>query len=287
MSKEMTYDEPTEWASATESYDAPYSAPLVVQQPSSAGSGDMAVLFHAAASRPPRDPRRMTEIARTIGAKLALQLDNLGNNRALYSWEQGKGRVEGPTVGLVEALASEWGYIATKIEITSIEGDRVTIQCSIFDLQSVTMYVRPSVFTLAPASGRYAAKADQMQRWETMQVQSALSKAVRVALQHALPAWYVGAAVAAAKAEIGTKVLKDEPVKVAAQPAIEALGSLGVTQPQVERWVGGPAATWTATDVANLRALFKRIRDNETTVAAEFPPVPASGIAAVLGEKQA
>jgi len=98
------------------------------------------------------------------------------------------------------------------------------------------------------------------------------SKAQRNVIIKSMPVWLVSAAVDAARkgAEAG---IADVP-KSAAE-AVAGFGKLTVTQAQLEAKIGAPIATWGKRDIVFLRTVFKAIKDRETTVANEFPPIAA------------
>lgn len=98
------------------------------------------------------------------------------------------------------------------------------------------------------------------------------SKAQRNVIIKSMPVWLVSAAVEAARkgAEAG---IAD--VAKSAAEAVTGFGKLGVSQAQLEAKIGAPLATWAKRDIVFLRTVFKAIKDRETTVANEFPPIAA------------
>lgn len=237
----------------------PFAPPAPV---ASGGNEMLSMMMGMIGKLPKRDAGQLKKSARRVGEAMA--------DRALYAFPVGGKRIEGPTVHLIEALAGEYGSLWTGTEITSIQGDRVFIRGVVLDLVTCTCYARPYLFTLPPAPGKFAEKADQANRWETMQVQNALSKAVRTALEHSLPRWYIEEAIAAARTIIRNEQLKGLSVEEAGEQAVKHFSGLGVEMVDLEDWLGAQRPLWTASDIIDLRKLGSRIKNNETTVAAEF-----------------
>lgn len=218
-----------------------------------------------------RDTDTLLRGARRIGEALARA------DRALYSFPAGGQRIEGPTVGLAEALAQEYRYLWTGVRIDRVEETTVYLTAVVFDALAGSFVSRPHVATLPPPPGKFAQKADQAARWESMQVQSAISKAIRTAILHALPAWYVAEAVDAARRWLRDNELKGVDVPTATQQAIAHYQSLGVSVGQLAHRMGADPALWTASDIVELRRLAKRIKAGEATVQGEFGSPPPSG----------
>ncbi len=96
------------------------------------------------------------------------------------------------------------------------------------------------------------------------------SKAQRNVILKSMPVWLVNAAVEAAR---GAALAKVKDVPKSAAEAVAGFGKLQVTQAQLEAKVGAPIVAWGPRDIVYLRGLFKAIKDRETSVANEFPPL--------------
>lgn len=227
-----------------------------------------------------RDVNRLAQAARQVGERLGSIITPQGSSKALYSFPAGQSRVEGPTVWLIGALWQEYGHVVVDSEVREERAGRIAIVTTIIDRINGTAYRREHHTSLAPAPAKFASKPDQVERWQTMQMQSAISKAERTTVQHFLPGWYVDVAVEAARKAFGADVLKGKTVQEAQAEAVQAFGqTFGVSQAQLEDWVGGERPLWTVTDLAEMRGLFVRLKRGELTVAGVFGGTPSQGAA--------
>lgn len=262
--------------------------PRAGQASASTPSGELGMLLQMAQSHDGRDPGRLLKAARRVGEQMA--------DLAMYSWVQGGKRIEGPTVLLMESLAIEYRFLCVGAEIVEVQkGDRVIIRGMVTDLINCSVYMRPYMFTLPPAPGKFAESDEQSNRWETMQVQSALSKAVRTALVHALPAWYVDEAVKASKDVLKADYLKGLTVEEATLQVFHFFEGLKVEPQDIEDWLGAHRELWTVGDIVDLRKLGRRLKDGDTTVEAEFAKhrakreaaaATSGGLAGIKGKKK-
>lgn len=255
----------------------PGALTLIPQHGAAQGPGAMAELesiARIAQYGERRSPDALMRAARAVGQRLAGFSNSSGSNRALYSFPVKGGRVEGPTVQLAEALAQEYGFLWTGVRIDRMEGDRIFLTAMVVDVKAGTATTRPAVVSLPPAPGKFSEKADQAARWESMQMQSAISKTVRTAIIHALPAWMVESAVQGAQEYIRGDVLKGASLEKAADDSVVFYESKhGVPVDALEARIGSPRAMWTSADIADLRGLAARLKAGVTTVAREFPDV--------------
>ena len=221
---------------------------------------EYAELAELASAAGPRDTRKLLEEARRVGALLG--------SRAYYDFPAGGGRVTGPSIDLMDALAIVWGRLVQRVEVLEETRDRVHLRGRIVDLLALTATERDYVSAIAPAPGKFASKPDQADRWRVMQIQSASSKAVRGALEHALPVWLVDAALDSARREATQQATGGKPLPEARALAVEALGRLGLDRGTLEVLVEQPVDLWTAEELAQLRALHGRLKSGEVAVEA-------------------
>ena len=226
-------------------------------------------------------------------AKTAIRIGERMGERAIYSFPAGGSRVEGPTVHLVEALAQAWGNLFYGVRIESIDGDRVVIMGLCADAITGTVAARPAMFTLPPPPAKFAAKQDQASRWESMQVQNAISKATRGVLQHALPRWYIDLAYEAAdkarRNELTDKDGRPLTLEQAIGQVVEAFGKHGIGLDGLEAFVGSPRALWVLSDLFGLRKAFHDLRSGTLSREAFAPKAaeePKSGASALGGRKE-
>lgn len=261
---------------AVETVEIPQHRPPAVVAHSTPSRADTvsALLPHAPRER---DFGKLADQAKRIGERLGAIVTGDGSSKAIYSFPAGQGRIEGPTVWLIGALWQEYGHVVVDSEVREERGGRVAITTSIVDRINGTAYRREHHTALAPAPARFAKKADQVERWATMQLQSAISKAERTTVQHFLPGWYVDIAVESARAAFGRNVLgknADGSARSLGQAIAEALGAFEknfkVTQAQLEDYLDAERPLWTLSDFAEVRAIYKRIQSGEATVEGVF-----------------
>ena len=254
--------------------------PLVLARPEPSEYG---ALF-ASVPREPRDRGAMLAAARWVGSRLG--------KRAIYSWEakgkRGPSLIEGPTIGLAYALAGEWGDTATRALLVERVAGRAKFRGVFADLQRRTLVEREYVFSLAPAPGGFAGDPAQRQRWETMQEQSAASKAVRGAILAGLPAWLVDEALDAAREAVSGEALTvhgedGQPVRLdlatALERAVRAFGAMRpdpLTEADLVALVGRPRELWALSDLVRLRDVRQQLREGTMTAAAVLASVRAA-----------
>lgn len=233
-----------------------------------------------------RDPTEKAKKARAIGEKIgSMGIDEKGASRAIYAWGQGKSRVEGPTINLILALAQEWGCMSLEVQVEELAKNRVKITVEIVDLVALNRTRRPSLWTLSPAPGKFAGDIAQTQRWETMQLNSAVSKAVRTAYESVLPDWYRQEALIGARNIQEAGILWRDGTDQSGRPKRYRITLAEATEELIERFskifnvgldalearLGVDVAHWTVTDLATLKALGAAINAGRITMAAAFP----------------
>lgn len=245
---------------------------------------DIASMCQIAQQLGPRDRRAMESAARELGTMLGGQLKKDGSCHAYYSWEQGGGLIEGPTVDLVESVAEVWGRTIKSVEVVHHTDTEVELVGAVCDLLTLVVTRRPFHSHLAPPPGRFREKADQAQRWRAAQLQSAVSKAIRGALEHALPPWLLKVGVDAGKVAHAKAVLGGQEMGAVVDKATGHLAQKhGLAEQELVAWLGSPKDRWTIEDVARLRGLAEDLKDGRTTPAA----VRAAAIASPSTEQSA
>lgn len=217
-------------------------------------------LAELATAQGPRDPRALLAEARRVGELLG--------DRAFYDWGQGKGRVTGPSIDLMDALAIVWGRVVSRVEIVAETDRRVHLRGRVIDLLALTAVERDYMSGISPAPGRFANDRDQADRWRVMQLQAASSKAIRGALEHALPAWLVDAAMDSARRAKAAAATGGKPLPEARALALEHLEKLGVDRALAEAFTSQPIDLWAADELYILRALARDLRDGRTSIEA-------------------
>jgi hypothetical protein len=199
--------------------------------------------------------------------KLAIRIGELTGEDGFYNFPMGGSRIEGPTIKLAKALANKWGSVGFGVEIDEIETDRVYLTGVCVDFLELVVVRRGSSFALSPAPKKFASTPENKVRWETMQVQSGGSRALRGAILDCLPSWFVDPAFQAAKAAAAKGGLKPgQSIEQARAEAVKVFAGMKVTREQVEAIVGSPIVEWSLSDLFDLRALIRSVRDGETTM---------------------
>lgn len=219
------------------------------------GRSEYAELAELAVAHGPRDTTAMLREARRVGELLG--------TRAYYDFPAGGGRVTGPTIDLMDALAIVWGRLVARVEILDETRDRVHLRGRVVDLLALTAVERDYMSAIAPAPGGFAKKPDQADRWRVMQLQSASSKAIRGALEHALPTWLTDAALDAARQAAAREATGGRPLPEARQAAAAVFGRHQIDRATLEVWVGAAYDLWTADELGRLRTLAKQLASGE------------------------
>lgn len=232
-------------------------------------------------TRPP-----MTELlaeARRIGMQMGA--------RAYYSFPAGGAKVEGGSIRLAEELAQAWGFLTTAVQIQDIRDGRVYLRGIAGDALTMRAHAEDRVYALSAPSGGFAKNAEQADRWQTMQIASGGSKALRSAIFRLIPARMVHEAVQAAKEA------KQPPEKVDFNQLCDALvmmfakSKAAITLAELEEAVGTKRLQWRIPEWRTLDDLMEALRHGETTPEEVWParakggvrapaPLPSAGSAA-------
>jgi len=231
---------------------------ITPMQPNSTAVGDYGPFLAAAKSRK-RDIREMLTDAQSVGRRLAAD--------AFYQWRQGGASIQGPSIKLAYALAQVWGSCVTQCAIVSQQGGRVHLKGRYVDLQTLAIIERDYISHMAPAPGKYAEKPDQADRWAVMQMQSAVSKAVRGAILGGLPAWFVDAAMTGALTEHAERVKGGRSLPDAIVHVVGLWVKHGVTEAELEVWVGQIVGLWTLHEVYEVTQWGKAMAAGNETLA--------------------
>ena len=231
-----------------------------------------------------RVPKEMIAAAKQIGGLLGAG--------GFYRFPAGGATVEGVSIDLAQALAQQWGGIAYQVRILSVDmlasgGRKVHLRATVTDLKSLVAAEVDQVVTTAAPPGKFAAKADQAERWHAMQAQSAASKIVRNAILRVLPAWYVGAAFNAARSTADHAATGGKTLPEARKAAVDLLAPFGVSRAEMEAHTGQPVDLWAAPQLHQLKDLHAELKGGRLSVEqfraslAEAPTSTATGKSAL------
>lgn len=221
------------------------------------------VLVRVAQSIPARNLDR-------IGREAVITGRRMGRD-GFYSFPAGGGQIEGATIGMAYALAALWGRCQTIGQVIHESGNTVTIRGIAIDVLHLTTVERDYVFNLTPPPGKFASKPDQAERWRTMQMQSAMSKAIRGAILGLVPQWVAVAAVDAAMEAASSSILselKAKDVSEGARLTVDHWVAQGLTVDQIEALAGSHPSTWTIDELDVMHRYWIEVRGGRTTIGA-------------------
>lgn len=223
------------------------------------------MMVRIATRAPPRDVPALIAAAEAIGTRMGAD----GFYSFPVSTKDGPKTVEGPSIDLVEALREPWGHTAVMCRIAAISGNKVLLEAEVFDGKSGNLTERPNMFTLSSPPGKFANNAEQANRWLAMQFQSAVSKSVRGALEHALPAWYVNAAFVAAKRADEKKWTTGPALEDAIKRSVDAFAERGITIEELAEYLGVERQHWNGACGKKLQGLFQSLYSPDALGATE------------------
>ena len=211
--------------------------------------------------RPPMN--ELLAEARKIGMQMG--------SRGYYRFPAGKGTIEGGSIRLAEELRQLWGFTMTAVQIVSVQGNRVHLRGVAGDALTMCMHAEDRVYTLSAPSGGFAKNDEQRDRWESMQIGSGGSKALRTAIFRMIPDRLRHEAVQAAMEA------KQPPPNVDFQALCDALvAQFGkskalITLAELEQAAGVKRLQWQISEWRTLDDLMEALKAGETTVEEVWP----------------
>lgn len=219
-------------------------------------------LVRAAMAAGPRNHTALRREAAALGARMG--------RTAFYSFPAGGGQVEGATIKLAYALSALWGRMQTRAILVAKEGNRVTLRGIAIDLFNITSVERDHYFTLAPAPGKFARKPEQADRWAAMQLQAAMSKAVRSAILSCIPEDVVLAAVEAAQAAASSGLfrwLEVSNLREGVSACLVRAKQVGLSQDDAQVIADAPPDEWGMDELDKVAKVVKNIIDGVVPLA--------------------
>lgn len=190
-----------------------------------------------------------------------------------YSWtvsDRGRRRIiSGLTIQAALSILRNYRNLALFWANTVIEGNKITLNPVIVDLENGLFFQRPFTMTLQPAPGKFANDFSQSQRWESMQWQVAVSKAARNAILSVIPQHIINEILDTAQNALRFKVeerIKRQGVDKVRKDVLERLAQYGITQDVVLRKLGKRSvAELTPEDITMLTTDIIAIESNTET----------------------
>ena len=202
-----------------------------------------------------RDMKQLAHQAKVVGELLSTD--------AYYSWKQGGQHIEGATVALANALRTEYRALATSCDIVSDEGNKVHLRARAIDLVNGVYEERDFFMNRRPAPGKFARKPEERDRWDTLQMQVAQSKAIRNCILRILPAWMVNTAIRAAKDAASNSALRGKPLDEVRDQVIKAFKDSGWSKDLLIEHAGQPVESWCLDEIVKLRELYRQVQLGE------------------------
>jgi hypothetical protein len=207
----------------------------------------------------------------------------------VYAWRQkdkmskepdGKSLIEGLSIDGAMILARNWGNAAIVPRLVQETMTHFLIEASFIDLELGYTTIRLFRQRKGGAAGDY-----QDDRKEDIAFQIGQSKAIRNAIDKAIPSWLRDEAIEAAKSNAARKY---DPPEKHIPAVVDYAKGLGVTEAQLVARVGKPLVGWTPYDIVILRSAFKAIAKRESSVHSEFGDVDAAeDVSAVVASDKA
>jgi len=182
-----------------------------------------------------------------------------------YGWTQGGERIEGPSIGLANSLAREWGNCAVTCELQE-NAEAFYITSRFIDLERGSQMERVFRQRKGGVAGKYDAE-----RKLDIALQIGQSKAIRNVVVNAVPRWLVERAIEKAKEAVANKI-DPKQLESHRQEVVKFFGNLKVTEEQLVAKAKRAVVEWTTRDIADFRADAKALKAGEVSITDLFPP---------------
>ena len=191
---------------------------------------------------------------------------------AMYAFPRAGQTVTGPSIRLAEELARNWGNIDYGIRELSRKPGESEMEAYAWDLETNT--ITSQKFTVKHVRDTRQGRQDLTDERDIYELGANLgARRLRSRLLAILPPDLVEAAVDRCKATLQGNV--EVPLADRVRMLVEAFAGLGVSVSLLERYLGKPTAEVLPEELADLRAVYKSIKDG-TARASEFFAPPAS-----------
>lgn len=185
---------------------------------------------------------------------------------AMYAFPRGKETVTGPSIRLAEELARCWGNIDYGIRELSRKPGESEMEAYAWDLETNT--VTSQKFTVKHVRDTRGGRFDLTDERDIYEIGANMgARRLRARLLAILPPDLVEAATARCKATLAGNV--EVPLADRVRSLVDAFAGLGVSAVLIERKLGKPVAEVLPEELADLRAIYRSIKDG-TAKASEF-----------------
>jgi hypothetical protein len=233
----------------------------------------------------PRDFQRAWELAMQSCERPAFA------DGALYAFPRGGKTVSGPSVKLARELARQWANLAFELaELPDEDPKQVHLRATARDLETNVSVAREDRFLRAiQRRGQQATswvEPDERDLRELKNRRGAIL--IRNCLLELMPSDLVDAAVDACRATTA-RAAEGELGRAKAKTIkalIQTFAQLGVTENQLETYLGGPVADISPEQLADLRATYTAIEEGVKTAASIFPPTGGAKSSAITEDLQ-
>lgn len=185
---------------------------------------------------------------------------------AMYAFPRGGQTVTGPSIRLAEELARCWGNIDYGIRELSRKAGESEMEAYAWDLETNT--VTSQKFTVKHVRDTNRGRFDLTDERDIYEIGANMgARRLRARLLAILPPDLVEAAVERCKATLQGNV--EVPLADRVRALVDAFAGLGVSVQLLERKLGRPTAEVLPEELADLRAVYKSIKDG-TAKASDF-----------------
>ena len=210
-------------------------------------------------------PRNMDEVLANVES--ACSRKTLAEH-ALYTYARGGTDISGPTIRLMEALASAYGNIKAGYEVVEADSEKSRIRAYAYDMQSNVLIERNfDVEHVRYANGQKKRLIDQRDIYEV--IANNASRRVRACLQQIVPGDIVDYAVELTKKTLTENV---DTSPAARNSLVKAFSEYGVTKVMLEAYIQRKMDAITADQIVKLRGVYASLRDGIATVTDFFDP---------------
>ena len=187
---------------------------------------------------------------------------------ALYTYARGGTNISGPTIRLMEALASAYGNVKAGYEVVEADDDKSRIRAYAYDMETNTVIERNfDVEHIRYANGQRKRLIDPRDIYEV--IANNASRRVRACLQQIIPGDIVDYAVGLAQKTLVENV---DTSPAARASLVDAFSKFGVTKIMLEAYIQRKMDAITADQLVNLRGVYASLRDGIAAVTDFFDP---------------